>query len=141
MSTFLTLITGLITLTFSSFIYAGNLKPFHSDGCSSFPDGTLNENKLWLACCTEHDKTYWKGGTYQQRIVADEALRACVEKQGEPEIAKLMLAGVRVGGTPYLPTTFRWAYGWPYLRGYKALTDEEIMEVESMQKKHQTIMD
>ena len=134
MNTFLTLITGLLALTFCSFTSAGDLNPFQSDGCSSFPDGTLKQNQLWLSCCTEHDKTYWKGGTYQQRIDADEALRACVEKQGEPEIAELMLTGVRIGGTPYLPTTFRWAYGWPYLRGYKALTDDEMMEVESMQK-------
>jgi len=135
MNTFLVIITVLATLTFSSFTRAGNLKPFQSDGCSSFPDGTLKQKQLWLVCCTEHDKTYWIGGTYQQRVDADEALRACVEEQGEPEIARLMLAGVRVGGTPYFPTTFRWAYGWPYFRGYKALTDEEILEVQSMKKK------
>jgi len=40
------------------------------------------QKQLWLACCTEHDKTYWKGGTYQQRVEADEALSRCVEKQG-----------------------------------------------------------
>jgi len=27
-----------------------------------------------------------------------------------------MFVGVRVGGTPYLPISFRWGYGWPYLR-------------------------
>jgi hypothetical protein len=40
-----------------------------------------------------------------------------------------MLNGVRVGGTPYLPTSFRWGYGWPYLRGYKVLTAQEKKQV------------
>jgi hypothetical protein len=37
-----------------------------------------------------------------------------------------MLAGVRIGGTPYLPTRFRWGYGWPWPRGYRALTPAEL---------------
>jgi len=101
------------------------LKPFTTDGCSAFPNGTLWQNDLWLSCCTAHDLSYWKGGTYQQRLEADNALKQCVEKVGEPSIASLMLAGVRVGGTPYLPTKFRWGYGWPYLRGYKAISPKE----------------
>jgi len=72
------------------------------------------------------------GGTYQERLEADRELKACVAQVGEPIIAKIMLAGVRVGGTPYLPTTFRWGYGWPYLRGYKALTKEERELVNKM---------
>lgn len=36
-----------------------------------------------------------------------------------------MFTGVRLGGTPYLPTSFRWGFGRPYLRGYKAITAEE----------------
>ena len=43
-----------------------------------------------------------------------------------------MLTGVRVGGTPYLPTTFRWGYGWPYLRGYKPVTSEEKKQIEQI---------
>ncbi len=128
----------LIVIMPFSFAIAGDLKTFQSDGCSAFPDGTINQNQLWLACCTEHDKTYWKGGTYQQRLDADEALKTCVEKQGEPAIAQLMLAGVRVGGTPYLPTTFRWAYGWPYFRGYKELTESELKEVKLLTIKNRT---
>ncbi len=102
-----------------------SLKAFTSDGCSAFPNGTIQEQELWLQCCYEHDLAYWKGGTFKQRYNADLELRQCVAKVGEPEIANLMLAGVRVGGTPFLPTPFRWAYGWPYPRGYKALTQSE----------------
>jgi len=31
---------------------------------------------------------------------------------------------------PWLPTRFRWAYGWPYLRGYEAVSEEEAGQVE-----------
>lgn len=108
------------------------LKPFTSDGCSAFPDGTFEQQELWLGCCTAHDLAYWQGGTYNDRVVADRALKACVERVGEPEIAALMLAGVRVGGTPYLPTKFRWAYGWPFWRGYKKLNAQERRQVQMM---------
>lgn len=114
---------------------ADNLKPFKSDGCSAFPDGTFSQNKLWLNCCQQHDYDYWKGGTYQQRLTSDKALKACVAKVGEPEIALLMLAGVRVGGTPFLPTQFRWGYGWPYPRFYGALSEPELEQVKNLKPK------
>ena len=110
--------------------HAGKIKPFTSDGCSSFPDGTYQQNQLWLNCCKAHDFAYWQGGTYQQRLDADKELKECVAKVGEPEIALLMLAGVRVGGTPFLPTTFRWGYGWSYPRFYGELTKEEKQQIE-----------
>ena len=105
------------------------LKPFSSDGCSAFPDGTFEQNQLWLRCCTAHDYAYWKGGSYQQRLDADKALRRCVAAVGEEEIALIMLAGVRVGGSPFFPTTFRWGYGWPYPRFYGELTEQELAQV------------
>ena len=108
------------------------LVPFTSDGCSSFPDGTFSQKKLWLSCCVAHDKAYWMGGTFEQRKQADEELQSCVHKVGEETIARLMLAGVRVGGSPYWPTSFRWGYGWSYGRGYQALTEEERQVAEKM---------
>jgi hypothetical protein len=107
---------------------------FTSDGCSAFPDGTPSQKTVWLECCYQHDYAYWKGGTREERAEADQALRACVAAVGEPGIATLMLAGVRVGGTPYLPTRFRWGYGWPFFRGYKALSEDELRQVESMSR-------
>lgn len=76
------------------------LKPFTSDGFSAFPDGTPSQQEVWLPCCTDHDYAYWQGGSYQQRLSADQQLRSCVADTGHPDIAKLMLASVRVGGTP-----------------------------------------
>lgn len=125
----------LLALVISS-AYGAELKPFTSDGCSIFPDGTLTEQELWLACCTQHDFEYWKGGTYQQRLESDQKLQTCVTAVGQPEVAALMLMGVRVGGTPYLPTEFRWGYGWPYPRLYKALTAEEEALASSLAKQY-----
>lgn len=108
----------------------GDLAPFTTDGCSAFPDGTVEQSQLWLDCCTQHDVAYWKGGSYDEREQADENLKNCVAAVGEPTIAALMLAGVRVGGTPHLPTRFRWGYGWPYPRGYRTLSEQELVAVE-----------
>jgi hypothetical protein len=128
------LIFVFLLLLFSFTINAEEIRPFTTDGCSAFPDGTFSQNELWLNCCTAHDYAYWQGGTYDERLIADNALQHCVAKVGQPEVATLMLAGVRVGGIPYLPTTFRWGYGWSYPRWYQALTDEEKIQIKSQNK-------
>lgn len=108
------------------------LKPFYTDGCSVFPDGTWQDGDLWRDCCLKHDYDYWKGGTEEERESSDKALKQCVAKLGEDTVAKLMLAGVRAGGSPYFPTSYRWGYGWPLGRGYKALTEQELQQVEAL---------
>jgi hypothetical protein len=127
-------ISIIICIFLSGNASADTLKPFTSDGCSYFPNGTFEQNNLWLFCCQQHDFDYWKGGTYQERLDSDKALKACVSDVGKPEIASLMLAGVRVGGTPLLPTTFRWGYGWPYPRFYSELTKSELRQVKELTK-------
>ena len=117
------------------------LKPFTSDGCSLFPDGTYAQQTLWMECCIRHDIAYWQGGTRAQRLAADQALEACVSQAGEPEVARLMLAGVRIGGSPYFPTWYRWGYGWPYQRGYAPLTDEEIQQIRREVQRLKLILD
>ncbi len=119
----------MCTVLLTSLTYADTLKPFTSDGCSAFPDGTLSHNTLWLSCCEKHDFDYWKGGSYLERLTSDNELQMCVAKVGEPEIAALMLAGVRVGGAPYFPTSFRWGYGWSYPKLYGKLNTEELLQV------------
>ncbi|NVJ49327.1 MAG: hypothetical protein HWE13_08370 [Gammaproteobacteria bacterium] len=119
MKSFLLIVLALMAHSISA------IAPFTSDGCSMFPDGTFKQGELWLECCRRHDLAYWQGGTYQQRIDADRALQSCVAAVGEPAVAELMLAGVRVGGSPYFPTLFRWGYGWPYGRGYQPLNEAE----------------
>ncbi|TEW48971.1 hypothetical protein [Psychromonas algicola] len=119
-------------LMLSPFAHAEKIAAFTSDGCSAFPDGTLQENDLWLACCTSHDIAYWQGGTSRQRLAADNQLKQCVAAVGKPNIAALMLKGVRIGGSPYIPTSFRWGYGWDFFRGYQALTVDEKEQIKAM---------
>ena len=119
-----------LTVTHGALATEDILKPFTSDGCSLFPDGTYAQQSLWMECCIRHDIAYWQGGTQAQRLAADQALEACVSQAGEPEIARLMLAGVRIGGSPYFPTWYRWGYGWPYQRGYAALNPQEKRQIQ-----------
>jgi hypothetical protein len=121
------------TLSFALLLIAtsstAEIAPFTSDGCSAFPDGTPQNQSLWLNCCVRHDLAYWRGGTYQERLDADVELEHCVAKSGEPEIAALMLRGVRAGGNPFFLTPYRWGYGWPFGRGYQALSEDEVKQV------------
>jgi hypothetical protein len=119
---------------------SAELAPFTSDGCSSFPDGTPANQSLWLDCCVRHDLAYWRGGTYEERLKADLALEQCVAKAGEPDIAKLMLQGVRTGGSPYFWTLYRWGYGWPFGRGYQALSAEELSQVRAQLKSFEQLL-
>ena len=127
---------SLLTIAVSTTLWSntdetGKLKHFTTDGCSSFPDGTLRDKNLWLSCCEIHDKAYWQGGTKDQRLKADQALQQCVAQVADPKLAKLMLAGVRVGGSPYWPTSFRWGYGWNYPRAYGPLNPSELKQVST----------
>jgi hypothetical protein len=106
------------------------LRPFYSDGCSLFPDGTPGDPRRWCDCCYVHDLAYWRGGTEDERLAADTALRACVlEKTGDARLASAMFEAVRLGGAPVFPNWYRWGYGWPYGRGYAPLSEAEAAQV------------
>jgi len=126
-------IASCCTLLFSAAVCYGNqLQPFSSDGCSVFFDGNFDDRDLWLDWCLAHDMAYWRGGTYDRRKLADATLKECVEAKGEKVIAEIMEAGVRVGGSPFFPTTYRWGYGWKDFRGYWELTAEETREADRL---------
>ena len=99
---------------------------FQSDGCTFYPDGTSSELVLWRDNCVVHDYAYWKGGTWKERRDADRKLRDGIRRKGKPVIAQLAYVGVRVGGTPWLPTPWRWGFGWcEFPRGYRPLSLDE----------------
>ena len=116
----------------SSALGAESIRPFSTDGCSSFPDGTYYNRDLWLSCCIAHDLAYWKGGTFEDRQAADMELQRCVSDLGESSVSILIYIGVRAGGSPYFPTTYRWGYGWSFFRGYKELTPIEIKNINEV---------
>lgn len=114
--------------------------PFRSDGCTFSPDG------VWRQCCDAHDRDYWMGGTREERLASDERLRKCIyetiidvgwpsnpkswlgrfwykhlsprlsEHETASLVSQLYYRGVRIGGVGWLPTQFRWGFGWPYPR-------------------------
>jgi hypothetical protein len=81
--------------------------PFTTDACSLWPDST------WGHCCVAHDVVYWCGGSSDERAEADDALGACVSEEFGG-MGPLMKHGVRGGGVWWLPTPWRWGYGWGY---------------------------
>ena len=102
------------------------LSVFKTDGCSCFPDGTSGIPGLWERDCEVHDLAYWKGGTCGERKAADLLFRDGIREKGHPLIAELAYAGVRMGGSPWLPTPWRWGFGWSeFPRGYGELSEEE----------------
>ncbi len=109
---------------------AADIRPFTSDGCSLFPDGTIKDRTRWCDCCLSHDIAYWQGGSADERKKADEALRDCVlARTNDKTLAETMYLGVRAGGHPAFPAWYRWGYGWPYGRGYELLSDAEKQRV------------
>lgn len=88
---------------------------FTTDGCSRWPDGG------YVTCCIVHDIAYWCGGSADDRREADESLRSCLSEK-TAALGYLVYSGVRVGGMPWLPTPWRWGYGWDvWPKGYEAL--------------------
>ena len=107
------------------------LSPFRSDGCSLFPDSSLIHESDWCECCFQHDVAYWKGGTEQERLTADQQLQQCVlQATNDPVLATVMYEGVRVGGSPYFYNWYRWGYGWGYDRKYQPLSQLEQKQVD-----------
>lgn len=78
-----------------------------SDGCTLIADGNIRD------CCVAHDKDYFYGGTRKQRRESDKRLYQCVCKKGgwDKFAAPFIWLGVRIGGLPFLPTSFRWGFG------------------------------
>ena len=126
----------LITLLAISILICACASPNHirnltTDGCSLFPDGDLKDRHLWCDCCFAHDIAYWRGGTREERMSADETLKACVqEKTNDKVLDETMFLGVRGGGSAAFPTWYRWGYGWSYGREYAPVTKEEQSQVQ-----------
>ncbi|MCB1025961.1 MAG: hypothetical protein KDB79_16315 [Acidobacteria bacterium] len=90
---------------------------FMSDGCTAFPDGNYRE------CCEAHDLDYFRGGSFSERRASDKRLYTCVKAKGgwkNKMLAPMMYLGVRVFGTAWLPTKFRWGFGKKITKRLKA---------------------
>jgi hypothetical protein len=82
----------------------GQLSPFQTNGCSFFPEGTIEQKNLWHCCCVVHDFEYWAGGSAQDRAAADQRLFQCIQNKSE---FAAMAAYVGVRSNPR-----RWGNAW-----------------------------
>lgn len=116
-------------------VLADEPNAFTSDACSWFPESLPFSESDWCSCCYVHDIAYWMGGTVEQRLAVDVALKACVlEKSTSKVLAVMMFQGVRLGGSPHLKTSFRWGYGWSwdFARKYQPLTLPEQSRADAL---------
>jgi hypothetical protein len=107
------------------------LRPFVTDYCTAYPEGTFRNRQLWRHCCLEHDLYLWVGGTRQDRLHTDLRLRSCVAATGEVLQSHLIYLGVRAGNySPIKIPTKKWGHGWENRNPYAPLQSEEIDLIE-----------
>ena len=86
-------------------------REFTTDGCSIWFNSILGND--FTDICIEHDIEYWKGGSREERKIADKKLREQVNEKIS-FMGDIMYVGVRVFGHPLFPTPWRWGYGFEY---------------------------
>lgn len=101
--------------------FSNSLKPFRTDGCTMFVDGTPSKPALWRNCCVEHDIRYWFGGDQSDMDEADRRLRACVKGVAGTTWAKMIYLGVRTGHFSPVKNKTHWGWGWTLSRENSSL--------------------
>lgn len=122
------------------------LRTFFSDGCSLSPNSFFKVN--FAQCCVEHDLAYWIGGTKEQKDLADNQFKMCLQHKLNKDyngviqtsVSETYFLGVQIGGVNFLPNSFRWGYGWNVIRPHGPLTDEEVGQAENMYGKDLVIL-
>lgn len=115
----------------------GHFKPEESDGCtivSSIYKFFTKRQTPFRHICVEHDRAYYYGGTYEQRLAADKALLEGVKSYGFPILAYVMYFFVRVFAHPRMPFYWRWCYRVTIVesvtQGYHAGENSEFVDEE-----------
>lgn len=107
------------------------LKPFETDGCTMFMDGTYSQPGLWKHCCSEHDLRYWFGGSQADMDASDLRLRSCVQKVAGDNWAFVIYSGIRAGHHSPIKNKYQWNWGWTLSREKRPLTPAEIDYVKT----------
>lgn len=117
----------IFAATFSSFSNArATLKPFITDYCTAYAEGTRESPDQWKHCCVEHDLYFWAGGSLVDRKQTDLRLKNCVEDAGAPVQARLIYAAVTIGGqSPIRFRTKEWGHAWAGRVRYQSLSEQE----------------
>lgn len=127
----------LLTLCASGPLKAqSSIKPFQTDGCTLFFDGTLKEPELWRDCCVEHDLYYWIGGLKEKQTLADLKLKQCLQNKNAPILSHLMYYAVVLGHFSPIKHRYQWGWGRAKRRNYLPLSDEEKIDLEKNLEKN-----
>lgn len=114
---------------------ANQLKPFVTDFCTMFADGTPSQPTLWRHCCVEHDLHYWYGGSDKDQDEADLKLKACVDEVAGGTWANLIYIGVRAGHYSPIKNAHKWSWGWEAHRENKEICEQEkLYVIEELRK-------
>lgn len=106
------------------------VKPFVTDYCTLYVEGTRAQPNLWRHCCVEHDLYFWAGGSLEDKKATDLRLKSCVEKTGATTQAALIYAGVVIGGrSPIRIKSKQWGNTWGDRPRYLTLTEIETGSV------------
>ena len=92
--------------------------PYPDDGCTCFPESRFDD------CCRAHDRIYYQGGTKEDRLKADHELRQCIRNKGYSIMDDVLYFSVRIGGVPWVPTPWRWGFGYPYKEGHRGYASQ-----------------
>ena len=121
-------LSHLIFILTSSDVYAEyKLKPFATDGCTLFVDGTPRKPGLWRSCCVTHDLRYWFGGSQMDMDSADLSLKSCVQNLAGESWARTIYTGVRAGHYSPIKNKTAWSWGWVTKREKIPLNEMEII--------------
>lgn len=102
------------------------LKPFLTDYCTAYAEGTREKPELWKHCCVEHDLYFWAGGSKDDRKKTDLRLKSCVEATGAHTQARLIYMAVSIGGSsPIRFKTKQWGHAWEERPRYVSLNENE----------------
>lgn len=113
------------------------VKPFETDLCTGYKEGTSKIPLLWADCCKEHDLYLWAGGKRKQRRQADRRLRQCVRDKGAPIHGITMWLGVRLGTlSPIKIKGHQWGNAWGSKVRREKLTPEEIESLHASLIQH-----
>ena len=107
-----------------------SLRPFETDYCTAYAEGTRAQPNLWKHCCEEHDLYFWAGGSLDDRKTSDLRLKTCVEKTGARTQAVLIYTAVSIGGSS--PIRFKkkqWGHAWEGRQRYVSLTEDETSKI------------
>lgn len=122
----------LIVIISTSFAFAEELRPFKTDYCTNFPEGTKEEPELWKHCCLDHDLFMWAGGNKIERNKADLGLKECVLATGKKFQAELMYRAIRAGSlSPFKYPNMKWNNRWKNRPDYQSLTEADIEQIQT----------